>query len=315
MCGISGLVKPTNQKVDLSHLKFISDEMQHRGPDSQGFWHEENIGLSHNRLSLLDLSESANQPYQNHRFKLVFNGEIYNWKSLKSELETLGVVFKTTSDTEVLFHGLIVWGVENTLSKLKGMFAFAWFDTQSKELILARDRVGIKPLFYGVINGEFQFASEVKALCTVLGMDDLNMHYLAQAYYGVYETQRHISPFKQIHQLEPGHLLRLNTTNLSFEIKQWFSLADWSDEQAFNRRTKLTNDDIRDEFGQLFSSSVESMSIADAPMGAFVSGGLDSSIVAATSKKYSTGSIPYKTARINRKDVCKCIIKTYATKA
>jgi len=291
MCGISGLVKSTNQQVDLSHLKIISDEMQHRGPDSQGFWHEGNIGLSHNRLSLLDLSESANQPYQDPRFKLVFNGEIYNWKSLKSELETLGIVFKTTSDTEVLFHGLIVWGIESTLLKLKGMFAFAWFDTQSKELVLARDRVGIKPLFYGIINGEFQFASEVKALCIGLGMDDLNMHYLAQAYYGVYETQRHISPFKQIHQLEPGHLLRLNTTTLSFEIKQWFSLADWSDEQAFNRRNKLTSDDIRDEFGQLFSSSVESMSIADAPMGAFVSGGLDSSIVAATSKKYADLSL------------------------
>ena len=291
MCGISGLVKSINQQVDLSHLKIISDEMQHRGPDSQGFWHEGNIGLSHNRLSLLDLSESANQPYQDPRFKLVFNGEIYNWKSLKSELETLGIVFKTTSDTEVLFHSLIVWGIESTLLKLKGMFAFAWFDTQSKELVLARDRVGIKPLFYGIINGEFQFASEVKALCIGLGMDDLNMHYLAQAYYGVYETQRHISPFKQIHQLEPGHLLRLNTTTLSIEIKQWFSLADWSDEQAFNRRNKLTSDDVRDEFGQLFSSSVESMSIADAPMGAFVSGGLDSSIVAATSKKYADLSL------------------------
>jgi asparagine synthase (glutamine-hydrolysing) len=291
MCGISGIIKSEGTKIDVSQLKLISDLISHRGPDSQGFWYEKNVGLSHNRLSLLDLSENANQPFQNERYKLIFNGEIYNWKQLRAELSDNNFTFHTSSDTEVLFHGLIFWGIETTLSKLKGMFAFAWFDTLSNELILARDRVGIKPLFYGLIRGEFQFASEVKALCTDLGMEDLNMHYLAQAYYGVYETQRHISPFKHIHQLEPGHLLKLNTNTLAFEIKQWFSLGNWSDSTEFARRDKLKAEEIRDEFAELFKTSVESMAIADAPMGTFVSGGLDSSIVAATSKKYADLSL------------------------
>ena len=291
MCGISGIVKRKGQQINVAHLQMISSLMSHRGPDSQGFWNEENIGLSHNRLSLLDLSENANQPFQDERYKLIFNGEIYNWKNLRSELSEQNITFFTSSDTEVLFHGLIHWGIETTLAKLKGMFAFAWYDCNSHELILARDRVGIKPLFYGMINGEFQFASEIKALSTTLGMDDLQMHYLAQSYYGVYETQRHISPFKQIHQLEPGHLLRLNTDTLSFKTTQWFSLGDWSDSNEFERRNKMTTEEIRDEFSGLFNSSVESMAISDAPMGAFVSGGLDSSIVAATSTKYADLSL------------------------
>jgi asparagine synthase (glutamine-hydrolysing) len=287
MCGISGIIKSTGKQIKITELQAISSLLSHRGPDSQGFWYEKNVGLSHNRLSLLDLSQNANQPFQNERYKLIFNGEIYNWKQLRSELSNYNFIFHTSSDTEVLFHGLIHWGIEKTLEKLKGMFAFAWLDTLTNELILARDRVGIKPLFYGFIQGEFRFASEIKALSTVLGMEDLNMHYLAQAYYGVYETQRHISPFKQIHQLEPGHLLRLNTSTLTFEIKQWFSLGDWSDGSEFSRRDKLKASEIREEFAELFKLSVESMAISDAPMGIFVSGGLDSSIVAATTKQYA----------------------------
>ena len=128
MCGISGIVKRKGQQIDVAHLHMISSLMSHRGPDSQGFWNEENIGLSHNRLSLLDLSENANQPFQNERYKLIFNGEIYNWKNLRSELSEQNITFFTSSDTEVLFHGLIHWGIETTLAKLKGMFAFAWYD-------------------------------------------------------------------------------------------------------------------------------------------------------------------------------------------
>ena len=137
MCGISGIIKNEGTKIDVSQLKLISDLISHRGPDSQGFWYEKNVGLSHNRLSLLDLSENANQPFQNERYKLIFNGEIYNWKQLRAELSDNNFTFHTSSDTEVLFHGLIFWGIETTLSKLKGMFAFAWFDTLSNELILA----------------------------------------------------------------------------------------------------------------------------------------------------------------------------------
>ncbi len=167
------------------------------------------------------------------------------------------------------------------------MFAFAFVNQQENTVYLVRDRIGIKPLFYADINAQFLFASEIKALSTNLGMFDLNMHYLAQAYYGVYETQRHISPFKQIKQLEPGHYLKINTKTLDIQDIQWFGIEDWADEAAYNHRQNLSSNDIRDEFADLFKKSVQSMSVADAPMGTFVSGGLDSSIVAATSKEFA----------------------------
>jgi asparagine synthase (glutamine-hydrolysing) len=287
MCGIAGIINQSNSQIDANQLKFISDLMQHRGPDSQGFYTNNNVGFAHNRLSLLDLTDSANQPFKNENYVLVFNGEIYNWQELRKELEATGATFNTTSDTEVLFHALIIWGVENTLNKLKGMFAFVWYNIKENTAYLVRDRVGIKPLFYATINNQFLFASEIKALCSNLGMDDLNMHYLAQAYYGVYETQRHISPFKQIKQLEPGHMLVCNTQTLEIKDCQWFGLENWANETEYKRRENLSANDICEEFSDLFRKSVNSMSIADAPMGSFVSGGLDSSVVSATSKEFA----------------------------
>ncbi len=285
MCGIAGIITHSNNLVDQNQLKLISDIMQHRGPDAQGFYTNNNVGFAHNRLSLLDLSTNANQPFKNEHYSLVYNGEIYNWKAIRTELSELNIPFHTSSDTEVLFQALNHWGVEKTLTKINGMFAFAWYNIQENSVILARDRVGIKPLFYANINNQILFASEIKALCTDLGMFDLNMHYLAQAYYGVYETQRHISPFKQIKQLEPGHYLNINTQNLEITDHQWFALQDWADETAYRNREKKSQNEIRDEFAHLFKQSVDSMAVSDAPMGAFVSGGLDSSLVAATANE------------------------------
>lgn len=287
MCGIAGIINSSKTPIDARQLEEISNIMQHRGPDAQGFYINENVGFAHNRLSLLDLSNNANQPFKNENYALVFNGEIYNWQSLRAELETTGAQFTTTSDTEVLFKGLTIWGVENTINKLKGMFAFVWHNIKENTVYLVRDRVGIKPLFYANINNQFLFASEIKALCANLGMDDLNMHYLSQAYYGVYETQRHISPFKQIKQLEPGHMLVCNTQTLEIKDHQWFGLENWANETEYKRRENLSADEICDEFSDLFGKSVNSMAIADAPMGSFVSGGLDSSVVSATSKEFA----------------------------
>ena len=287
MCGIAGIINSSKTPIDARQLEEISNIMQHRGPDAQGFYINENVGFAHNRLSLLDLSNNANQPFKNENYALVFNGEIYNWQSLRAELESTGAIFTTTSDTEVLFKGLTIWGVENTINKLKGMFAFVWHNIKENTVYLVRDRVGIKPLFYANINNQFLFASEIKALCANLGMDDLNMHYLSQAYYGVYETQRHISPFKQIKQLEPGHMLVCNTQTLEINDHQWFGLENWANETEYKRRENLSADEICDEFSDLFGKSVNSMAIADAPMGSFVSGGLDSSVVSATSKEFA----------------------------
>lgn len=288
MCGISGIIKKQSVKVEESDLLKLAQTMKHRGPDALGIFRNNNVGFSHNRLSLLDLSAAANQPFKNENFVLTYNGEIYNWKNLKSELELLGIVFKTTSDTEVLFWGIIEWGLENTLQKLNGMFAFSWHDIKENKIFLVRDRLGIKPLFYSISSTQISFASEIKALSQDIGMYDLNMHYLAQSYYGVYETQRHISPFKNIHQLEPGHILTIDTNSLDTVISKWFSLGDWVNELEYSRRSNMSESEVLEEFSELMNNSVRSMMLADAPVGAFVSGGLDSSLIAALGSENSS---------------------------
>ena len=163
MCGISGYYYPKSIKESKTELEKMASSQNHRGPDFTGYYYYEGFGLAHNRLSLLDLSSNGNQPFQNEKIALAFNGEIYNFKDLREELGYFES--KSTGDTEVLFQCLLQWGLDKTLSKVKGMFAFAYFEKESKNLYLCRDRFGIKPLFYGALNSEeFVFSSELKAL-------------------------------------------------------------------------------------------------------------------------------------------------------
>jgi asparagine synthase (glutamine-hydrolysing) len=286
MCGISGIIKIA-KPITSAEIEAIAQIQRHRGPDHTGVWQAPGIALIHNRLSLLDLSESGNQPFFDDNYVLVFNGEIYNWKKIRQDLEQIGIQFHSQSDTEVLFHALKKWGVRQTIPKLKGMFAFAWYDIVAQKCTLVRDRLGIKPLFYEQVNGEFWFASEVKALVKEKGFNDLNMQFVAQSYYGVYETQPHSSPFKQIRQLEPGCLLEVSLENLTVKQETWFTLADWVDEQQYQILDKMSSAEVEALFSDLFKASVASMAVSDAPMGAFVSGGIDSSVIASTAKEFS----------------------------
>ena len=165
MCGIVGFIDLDGKAIPKNLLKKSTDSISHRGPDGEGQWTFENIGLGHRRLSIIDLSKSGKQPMisNNERFVISYNGEIYNYKELKKELTNLGYQFKSQTDTEVLLYSLIHWG-EDALLKLNGMFAFAFFDTKEKNFFLARDRYGIKPLYFSLQNNLFAFWIRTKKL-------------------------------------------------------------------------------------------------------------------------------------------------------
>ena len=158
MCGITGFI---NASKSLEDLKVMQKSLIHRGPDSQGYYYENGVGLAHTRLSIIDLSESANQPFLFEHLVLVYNGEIYNYKEIREELKTKDYIFETNSDTEVLIKGFHCWGAE-VVHKLIGMFAFSIYNKHSEELYLFRDRLGVKPLFYDSSNKTISFSSELK---------------------------------------------------------------------------------------------------------------------------------------------------------
>lgn len=276
MCGISGFINQNQEKVNEQNLDQMLQSQNHRGPDYQGKLYFSNAGFAHNRLSLLDLSSAGNQPFENENYVLVFNGEIYNFIQLKQEL--LAVTYTSTSDTAVLFRALIEWGVDKTVKKLKGMFAFSWYNKNTQELYLVRDRLGIKPLFYSLDNHHtLWFASEIKAILAVVATQPNPVKVLYSSL-GVLERSRKSTAWDNINQVEPGTYIYYNNKNIE-EIK-YYSVFDTVNQATYNRLNQSSVNDVLSEFENLFAQSVKSMSISDAPMGAFVSGGIDSSIIA-----------------------------------
>ena len=169
MCGISGVYSFDQRGASLDTAKLLGSRLAHRGPDNFGCWAFDYASFAHNRLSFLDFSHTADQPFKNDDFALVYNGEIYNFKQLRQGLvDEFNVEFRTTSDTEVLFYSLIYRGVNRTLDDIRGMFTFAFYDRHNHQIFLARDRLGIKPLYYCVRNGKLYWSSELKALASVL---------------------------------------------------------------------------------------------------------------------------------------------------
>ena len=167
MCGIAGLINRDRKTISAKILNDMTDAISHRGPDGQGHWIKENIGFGHRRLAIIDLTHFGSQPMLSidKRYVLIYNGEIYNFREIRSELKELGHVFIGESDTEVLLHSLIEWR-ERALLKFNGMFSFAFWDTEEESLLLARDRYGIKPLYYAFQGNILIFASEQKSILT-----------------------------------------------------------------------------------------------------------------------------------------------------
>ncbi len=275
MCGIAGVLHFNKERtVDTQRLNEARDAMFHRGPDFGDSYVKGNVGLAHRRLSILDLSADGNQPMHtpDGRYTIVFNGEIYNFLELRKTLVEKGLSFKSHCDTEVLLAMYKVYGVE-MLDSLSGMFAFAIWDHETHDLFIARDRVGMKPLCYTVFDDSFIFASEAKALFTYgvpFKVDENDFNEMM--------VYRHVSGegtlFKDVKNLLPGHYM-LVKEDKSITIKQWWSLKD-----KIQKHDKIT--DPLEWFTSNFDASVKRHMIADVPVGILLSGGLDSSSIAAS---------------------------------
>jgi asparagine synthase (glutamine-hydrolysing) len=282
MCGITGVFK-FNGEVDYESLVMMNNSLEHRGPDNGSIKVFDNVGLGHRRLSIIDLSKSANQPMNcdNNRYTIVFNGEVYNFKDLKNRLKSEGVIFNTSSDTEVVLKSYIHFG-EDVFSMFNGMFALAIYDKVEKEMILARDQFGIKPLYIYKDNNLLIFSSEKKA---ILKSKDskLNINKQALLEYIWYGNPLGDNTFyNQINELEPGSFLKISKDTI---IKKKF--FDINKIKEIN----ITEEEAINKIKNLFEESIKRHLISDVPVGIFLSGGIDSSAITAFASKHYKGTI------------------------
>ncbi len=284
MCGIFGVrFDGGDVVVDAAKLKQSVEVLRHRGPDAKVIFADRGIGLAHARLSLVDVSSRSDQPFSDEsgRYVLVFNGEVYNFKALRTKLQNLGVIFNTTSDTEVVLHSLIQLGVD-ALAEFEGMFALAFIDRRDGSVLLARDRFGMKPLYWAHESSDSStllFASEVKALAPWLDLKPDHgslMSYLMK--FGGPTSGR--SFFDGVHSLSPGEYL-LSKRGEEPVIAPFFKLPDFLDADETERLRSMSPTQIIDEFDELMQNAVSSHLFADAKVGAFCSGGVDSSLIIA----------------------------------
>lgn len=284
MCGISGFINKNlveNKKQAL--IQGLKELQIHRGPDFNGEWNKDaDVFFFHQRLSLIDGNSRSNQPFFNEDFVLCFNGEIYNFLALKQHLPAVN--FVTTSDTEVLFQYLIHHGVEKTLRDIQGMFAFSFYDVKKKELYLVRDRFGIKPLFYFNNSEVFAFASESRTLAKSLRLKP-DSYKTIMALNSTLEGSSSYSLFNEVVKVKAGTVVKINA-NLETSEFYYYKLSDQVDAKYHQELAKKPKSEIVKEFDTLLSKSVEEMLVSDFPMGSFVSGGIDSSLLTAISKQY-----------------------------
>jgi len=279
MCGIAGFCDFT-KKSDKQILVKMTDVLYHRGPDDSGYSFYENefanIGLGHRRLSILDLSPRARQPMIFDNLAIVYNGEVYNFKEIRKELEKYGYIFSSDSDTEVILKAYHKWGI-NAIHKFNGMFAIAIYDSKKKKLILIRDRTGVKPLYWYYKNGLFMFASELKSFHEHPDfIKEINVDALALFFQYGYILQPY-TIFNNCFKLKAGHYLELDLkTRKITEIKYW-DVVDFYNKSKLN----ISESEAIEEIEKILKSAFEYRMISDVPVGIFLSGGYDSSAVTA----------------------------------
>ncbi|OHA88984.1 MAG: asparagine synthase (glutamine-hydrolyzing) [Candidatus Zambryskibacteria bacterium RIFCSPHIGHO2_02_FULL_43_14] len=273
MCGITGIINPKRPEI----IKKMTDAIRHRGPDDNGYFTDQYLALGMRRLSIIDLARGK-QPITSNdgRFIIFFNGEIYNYKEIKKELDDCK--FETDSDTEVILAGFVKWG-EKVLSRLRGMFAFAIYDKEKHKLILARDFFGIKPLYY-LKNGDriVAFSSEIKSFLSLPDFkpeinDRAVFNYLSFQYNPLEETF-----FKNVFKLPPAHYIILDLETGVAEIKKYWQFE-------FKQNNNLDEKNTKNKILEVMKDSVTHHMIADVPIGSFLSGGIDSSIIATLMQK------------------------------
>ncbi len=288
MCGICGF----NWK-DRELIHRMNDQLVHRGPDQDGVFCTNQVSLGHRRLSIIDLSEQGRQPMFNEdkTLCLVFNGEIYNFQELRETLIGKGHRFSSKSDSEVILHAYEEYGT-GVVDKLRGMFAFALFDSKENSLFLARDRIGIKPLYYYHKDNRLVFASEIKAILEDKDVERRLNHQALYDYIGFEFVPAPATMFEDIYKLPAGHYLMLRDGQV--EIKQYWDLG-------FNQgKNELDYDGSVERLRELLDYSVKSHLISDVPLGVFLSGGLDSSAIVAMMRRHISGQ--FKTFTIGYED-------------
>jgi len=297
MCGFVGFFVPSTQSsVDIPLIlnQMISD-LAHRGPDDEGLWLDlkAGIGLGHRRLAILDISPTGHQPMttSDGHFAIAYNGEVYNFAELRQELEKKGHAFRGTSDTEVILASINEWGIIKAVKRFTGMYAFAIFDVEEHKLILVRDRLGIKPLYYGwASDGTFLFGSELKAMRNwpgfnnSLDIDALTLflrHNYIPAPFSIYQG---------IYKLPPGSILSIDqkgVLNREVKLENYWSVSEVFAHGALDPWVGSTDEAI-EALEELLTKSVRYRLVSDVPLGAFLSGGIDSSTVVALMQKVST---------------------------
>jgi asparagine synthase (glutamine-hydrolysing) len=276
MCGITGYINLNGSPASAVILKKMTDLIAHRGPDGEGQWVEGNVGIGHRRLAIIDLSPAGHQPMitSDHRYVLSYNGEVYNYRGLRADLEAEGVCFRSQTDTEVVLYALANWGME-ALLKFNGMFALALWDRKEQSLLLARDRYGIKPLYYARQGQSFAFASEQKAITAQPTFRrGLNKKALLEyfTFQNIFTDQTLLD---DVHLLPAGHFAKLRVAT-----------GQWSQHQYWDYRFrepdhKADKQEYVEELDRLFKQAVNRQLIGDVEMGAYLSGGMDSGSITA----------------------------------
>jgi asparagine synthase (glutamine-hydrolysing) len=306
MCGIAGFFGAPTSGSPEAAVKAMTDAIAHRGPDADGAWcdHDARIALGHRRLSIIDLSPLGAQPMASAsgRYVTVFNGEAYNYAPIRAELASLGYGFKGHSDTEVLLAAFDRWGVEATMPKFAGMFALAIWDREERALWLCRDRLGEKPLFYGQVKGTWLFGSELKALRSFPGWAaDLDMSSVSQFLRHGY-IQAPASIYRGIRKVRPGTMIKLQAGREPVESIYWS--AEGAARAGLANPISGSSDEIATALDATMRPIVRDEMVADVPLGAFLSGGIDSSLIvslmqAQASRPVRTFTIGFDDPRFN----------------
>ena len=302
MCGIY----LTNLPLKKGQLKSKLDLISHRGPDYMGMFQKDSLSFGHTRLSILDLDPRSNQPMHHEHFTMVFNGEIYNYKTIKKELEDLGETFFTQGDSEVLMIGFKRWG-KDLVTKLNGMFAFAIYDQKKQTLFCSRDRIGVKPFYYYWEDGKFEICSQIQPLS-----ENKNVNQEAVSIY--LQTGYVPSPFsiyENVNKLPPGFNLEINLKKETKSIEKYWDLSPV-------KKTSLTYYEAKEKLHELLTDAVKIRLQSDVPYGSFLSGGVDSALVSAiasklTQKKLKTFTIGFEDKRFDESLLAKKFSKIIET--
>jgi asparagine synthase (glutamine-hydrolysing) len=276
MCGIYITNKPLEEEEVLGKL----NQIKFRGPDNTGYLKVNDISIGHLRLSIIDLEERSNQPFQFEQFYITYNGEIYNFKEIREELILLGFQFQTESDTEVIVKGYSIWG-KHILDRLNGMFAFAIYDSKNNSIFCGRDRLGVKPFYYYWDNRHFEICSQLKPLKnsdSKISVEAISIYldcgYIPSPY----------SILENVKKLMPGHFLTINLPTNQLEVVEYWNLQQ-------SDVLDISYEEAKSQLHQLLIDAVKIRMQSDVPLGAFLSGGIDSSLVAAIASSLSTNKI------------------------